>query len=41
MISAGARPQAQTVPGKLGLLHDYGGQVRQQHLEADPVLALA
>ena len=39
VVGAGACPEPYAVAADLGFLHDHGGQVRQQHLEADPVLA--
>ena len=39
IVRAGACPEPYAVAADLGFLHDHGGQVRQQHLEADPVLA--
>ena len=39
VISAGTRPDAQQAARHLGGLHDHPGQVRQQPLQADPVLA--
>jgi hypothetical protein len=39
VVGAGACPESYAVAADLGFLHDHGSQVRQQHLEADPVLA--
>ena len=38
-VSASAGQEPHAVPDDLGFLHDHGDQVRQQHLETDPVLA--
>jgi hypothetical protein len=38
-VGAGACQELHAVAADLGFFHDHGGQVRQQHLEADSVLA--
>jgi hypothetical protein len=39
MVSASARPDARQAARQLGGFHDHLAQVRQQQLEADPMLA--
>jgi hypothetical protein len=39
LVSASARPDAQPAAGQFGGFHDHPGQVRQQQLQADPMLA--
>jgi hypothetical protein len=39
MVSASARPDEQPAARQLGGFRDHPGQVRQQHLQADPMLA--
>jgi hypothetical protein len=39
MVSASARPDAQPAACQLGGFHDHPGKVRQQYLQADPMLA--
>ena len=36
MVSASARPDAESAACQLGGFHDHADQVRQQHLDADP-----